>query len=73
MARSAATIQSEIDALRASLSKGILRVRHGDTETTYQSVDQMRGWLRELEGELNGVSDEPVRQVRFKTSKGFEL
>ena len=71
MARSAAVIQAEIDALRASLAKGILRVRHGDTETTYQTASSMREILADLLAELEGVGTNPIKQVRFATRKGL--
>lgn len=70
MARSATQIQTEIDELRAKMSKGILRVRHGDTETTYQDVASMERAIRALEAEL-ARSGSGARSLRFKTSKGL--
>lgn len=71
MARTAATIEAEIDALRAAMAKGILRVRHGDTETTYQDVGSMRAVVRDLQAELDELGSNPIRQIRFSTRKGF--
>jgi hypothetical protein len=71
MARTAAVIQAEIDALRSSLAKGILRVRHGDSETTYQDASSMRQILADLLAELEGVGTNPTKQVRFATRKGL--
>ena len=72
MARTLATVQAEIDALRAAIARGVLRVRHGDTETTYQSAEAMLRVLDRLLAEADGLADYPVKQVRFQTSKGFD-
>lgn len=71
MARTAAEVEAEIDKLRGLLAKGVLRVRHGDTETTYQNITEMRNYLATLEGELRGLRGSTVKQVRFNTSKGL--
>jgi hypothetical protein len=73
MARDATTVQTEIDSLRSSLAKGILRVRHGESDITYQDAATMRGVLNDLIAELNSLSATPLKQVRFKTSKGLDL
>ena len=72
MARTAASVQAEIDALRAAMARGVLLVRHGDTETRYASPADMRGVLNDLLAELGALGDRPVRQVRFQTSKGLD-
>ena len=72
MARSLATVEAEIDALRRQMAKGILRVRHGETDITYSSVADMKAALAELQAEAGRLQDKPVRQVRFKTSKGLD-
>ena len=72
MARTLATVQAEIDALRAAIARGVLRVRHGDTETTYQNASDMLKVLDRLLSEADSLADYPVKQVRFQTSKGFD-
>lgn len=72
MARDASTIQADIDALRARMAKGILRVKHGETETTYAGPSDMQKAIDALLAELNGVSATAIRQVRFTTSKGLD-
>lgn len=71
MARDAATIQAQIDALNRAIGSGVLKVRHGETETVYQSVEGMLKAKAALEAELAGTDSEPVKQVRFQTAKGF--
>ena len=72
MARLLATVQAEIDALRAAIARGVTSVRHGDTETRYASIPDMLKALDSLLAEADGLADYPVRQVRFQTSKGFD-
>lgn len=72
MARTTATVEAEIDSLRAAIARGVVQVRHGETETRYASPDQMLKALDALLAEADRLSDRPVRQVRFQTSKGFD-
>lgn len=72
MARTAATVQAEIDALRSAMSRGVSLVRHGETETRYFSPSEMQKALDNLLAELNALSASPIRQVRFMTSKGLD-
>jgi hypothetical protein len=71
MARTAVEVEAEIDKLKSLLSKGVLRVRHGDTETTYQNATEMRNYLSALEAELRALRQTSVKQIRFTTSKGL--
>ena len=72
MARALSTVQSEIDSLRAAIARGVVRVRHGETETTYASATDMLKALDMLLAEADGLATYPVKQVRFQTSKGFD-
>ena len=72
MARALSTVQSEIDSLRAAIARGVVRVRHGETETTYASASDMLKALDMLLAEADGLATYPVKQVRFQTSKGFD-
>lgn len=72
MARTAATVQAEIDALRAAMAKGVVRVRHGESDVTYAGPAEMQRVLDSLLAELAALADAPIRQVRFKTSKGLD-
>jgi hypothetical protein len=73
MARTLATVQSEIDTLRAAMARGVVRVRHGETETTFADTASMQRALDMLLAEANGLATSPVKQVRFATSKGLDL
>ena len=72
MARALSLVQSEIDSLRAAIARGQVRVKHGETEITYASVGDMLKALDMLLAETDGLATYPVKQVRFKTSKGFD-
>ncbi len=71
MARDASTVQSELDTLRSRMAKGIFRVRHGETETSYQTASDMLNAIKALEAELGKLAAAPIRQVRFQTDKGL--
>jgi hypothetical protein len=70
MARSAATIQSQIDALYAKLD-GIQRVRSGDNEVTKFDPSSILNAIKALEDELAALDTPRARSLRFKTSKGL--
>lgn len=72
MARSLATVQADIDSLRAAMARGVLRVRHGETETTYAGPEQMLKAIDALLAEADALASRPIRQVRFQTSKGLD-
>jgi hypothetical protein len=64
--------QSDSDNLKAAIAQGALRVRFGDRDVTYRSLDEMRQTLTLMQTEVNGVSGRvPTRQIRFVTSKGL--
>jgi hypothetical protein len=54
--------QDDIDALKAAMSKGVKRVRYTSGETEYQSVDDMRKLLADMEREVSPESN-PSRRV----------
>lgn len=62
--------QSEIDGLRATIAKGVLRFRYEDgREVQYQSLSEMRQLLREMEGDI--ASSTGVRKKRGHSIAGF--
>lgn len=44
--------QSDIDALKVAIASGILRVRHGEKDVTYQSLADMQRALRMMQAEV---------------------
>lgn len=65
-----ATLEQRLEALREIQGKGILRAVMGDEEITYRSYAELQAAIRDLEGQLARLTAEPVRTVRFTTSKG---
>ncbi len=61
--------QTQIDALKAAIASGVLIVRHGDTWTTYRSLNEMMRVLASMEAEANAGS-RPRRTVA-QFDKGF--
>jgi len=55
-----AFVQSQIDALKTAIATGVLTVKHGETLTTYRSMDEMLRLLAVMEAEVNGRSRRTV-------------
>jgi len=58
--------QADIDALQASIKRGVLTVTFADRSITYQSLESMRELLAEME---RSVSAAPTYRLAA-TSKG---
>jgi hypothetical protein len=58
------------DALISAMATGVLRVRVGEIETEYQSIDQMRGALSILNSEIADKAA-PAASSRFSTTVFF--
>jgi hypothetical protein len=63
--------QSDIDALRSALAKGIRRARLNGEEVEFNSPSEMRRQLREMEAELSGVSIGQPTVSYARTSRGL--
>lgn len=44
--------QTQIEELEAAIASGVLTVRHGDRQITYQSLAEMRTALDQMRSEL---------------------
>lgn len=67
-----ATLTAQIASLDAALSSGVLVVRHGETMTTYRSVDEMMQVRSFMASKLarDAGTDRRVRYIT-QTSKGY--
>lgn len=64
--------QTDIDALKAAIAQGALKVRFADRDVTYRSLKEMRETLAMMEEEVNADSTKrKAKAIRFKTDKGF--
>jgi hypothetical protein len=63
--------QSDIDALRSALAKGIRRARLNGEEVEFNSPSEMRRQLREMEAELSGASIGQPTVSYARTSRGL--
>ena len=62
----------QLQALRDALANGVRRVRFGDREVEYRSVDELKAAIAAAEAELAKSSSAPItRQIRVSTEKGF--
>ena len=67
-----AELQTRRDALQRARDSGVLMLREGDKQVTYQSVADQDGVLAALDREINGLSGIAAspRQVRTFGAKG---
>lgn len=64
--------EQQLQALRDALANGVRRVRFGDREIEYRSVEKLKAAIAAAEAELAKTNDTPtVRQIRISTDKGF--
>ncbi len=62
----------QLQALRDALANGVRRVRFGDREIEYRTVDELKQALAAAEADVaNGSGSVPVRQIRVTTQKGL--
>jgi hypothetical protein len=62
----------QLQVLRDALANGVRRVRFGDREIEYRTVDELKQAIAVAEADVaknGGVA--PVRQIRVQTQKGF--
>jgi len=76
MSRAAATIQAEIDLVRAEAANAAASVRTDKGSVDWRTEDQRQKALRALEAELGAVqylagTTPPIRQIRLYSSKGL--
>ncbi|MDP2620697.1 MAG: hypothetical protein Q8P46_11080 [Hyphomicrobiales bacterium] len=62
----------QLQALRDALANGVRRVRFGDREVEYRTVEELKAAIAAAEAELAKTSGAPItRQIRVSTEKGF--
>jgi hypothetical protein len=62
----------QLQALRDALANGVRRVKFGDREIEYRTVDELKQAIAAAEADVAKSSGTPViRQIRVSTGKGF--
>ena len=62
----------QLQALRDALANGVRRVKFGDREIEYRTVDELKQAIAAAEADVARSSGAPViRQIRISTEKGF--
>jgi hypothetical protein len=64
--------EQQLQTLRDALATGVRRVRFGDREIEYRTVDELKQAIAAAEADVAKSSGTgPVRQIRVQTEKGF--
>lgn len=58
-------------ALKAAIAKGARRLRIGNEEVEYRSLDEMRAALRMIEAELSGAPGASICVSYPRTTRGL--
>ena len=62
----------QLQALRDALANGVRRVKFGDREIEYRTVDELKQAIATAEADVAKNSGVPmIRQIRVSTEKGF--
>lgn len=70
---SSSELTARLEALDKALATGALTVRHGDTETTYRSLEEMMKIRAGLNDQIDALGNTPRRRARYfyQTDKGL--
>ncbi|MCC6366349.1 MAG: hypothetical protein IT165_22760 [Bryobacterales bacterium] len=64
--------EQQLQALRDALANGVRRVRFGDREIEYRTIDELKQAIAAAEADIAKSSGVPIaRQIRVSTEKGF--
>ncbi len=63
---------ADLTAVEEALAKGVLRVRMGDRDVEYRSVDELIKARDAIQAEISTASGKRVRQYRVGTRRGTE-
>ncbi len=62
----------QLQALRDALANGVRRVKFGDREIEYRTIDELKQAIATAEADVAKDSGTPmIRQIRVSTEKGF--
>lgn len=61
---------SDLDNLKAALLSGVLRVRIGDRDVQYRSLDELERTIKKVEAYLAGSSAANTKNIKASYSKG---
>ena len=65
MALTETEIQTRIDTLRRAMASGILTVRHGNTTTTWRSIEELQSVIDSLQAQLNAATGTGRSRVNY--------
>lgn len=63
--------QEQLDAMRATFAKGQRRVKYGDKEVEYASLDELRRAIETMEAQVEGEARRGKKRVIIIGRKGL--
>lgn len=60
-----AEVTLQLERIEKAYATGTLKVKHGDTETTFRSLDEMERIIRYLKGILDNWGTKTTRRIRY--------
>ena len=65
-------LTARIETLKVARDSGVLTVKHGETQTTFRSLSEIRSAISAAEDELFRLTNgTPVRQFQINSRKGL--
>ena len=61
---------AQLKKLKAAYASGVLRIRYGDTDVTYQSMAQMKRAIAVIEAEL-GINKPKIKLTTVEYDRGL--
>jgi hypothetical protein len=63
--------QADIDNLKSAMAKGVLKIKHGERETTFQNVGDMQRLLAQMQQEVSDGGPQTTRRTVAGFSNGL--
>lgn len=63
--------QTDLDAIKAAIAKGVKRVTYENKTVEYRSIDELKAARDEIQKELDQAAGKRRRQFRASSCKGW--
>lgn len=65
------TLQTRLEALDVAIASGVLTVKHGDTQTTFHSMEGLLKARAEIARQINGLNGSRRIRYAYQADKGL--